>query len=174
MRVRRRVVVRQRALAFEALRAACSTPTADPRSTVTFELRLPLVLDEERTSPTCLRARLVDDLQVALNGVRPVEQERGERIRDAAVDAGCSAGSRRARRVEGEAAARTAGILRLQQHVAVVPPLAAKLHRVRAHQLGQRAGDVPGLLRPIPRLAGREAEQRIAVAADADLRERRW
>ena len=35
--------------------------------------------------------------------------------------------------------------------------------------------DVPGLLRPIPRLAGREAQQRIAkraaAAADADLRD---
>ena len=80
-----------------------------------------------------------------------------------------------ARGGEREPAARAAGILRLQQDVAVLPPLAAELDRVLVHQLGQRSHDVPGRLGPIPRLAGREAKQRIAkraaAAADADLRD---
>ena len=66
-----------------------------------------------------------------------------------------------ARRIEGEAAARTAGVLRLQQHVAVVPPLAAELDGVVVHQPRQRGRDVPGLLGSIPGLAGGEPKQRI-------------
>src|SRR5918995_1821831 len=46
-----------------------------------------------------------------------------------------------------------AGILSLQQEVAVVPPLAAELDGVVPLQLGEGRGDVPRLLRAIPRQA---------------------
>ena len=75
----------------------------------------------------------------------------------------------RAVRVEPEVAARAAGVLRLQQHVAVVPPLAAELHGVIAHQLGDRRRDVPCLLRAIPRLARGEPQHRAGVAVHVDL-----
>ena len=112
-------------------------------------------------------AGLVDDLQVPDDTVRPVEQERGHRIRDPRQ---CCRFARDtcARGVEIEAAPGAARVLRLQQHVAVVPPLAAHLDGVTAHQLGHCGRDIPGLLGPIPWLAGRESQERVGIAADED------
>ena len=114
-----------------------------------------------------LGAGLVDDLQVPADAVRPVEQERGHRIRDARQGRRFGRVTR-ARGVEVEVASGPARVLRLQQHVAVVPPLAAQLDGVAAHQLGHRRRDVPGFLRSIPRLAGREPQHRVGVTADAN------
>ena len=69
-------------------------------------------------------------------------------------------------RVEDEAAARAAGVLRLQQDVLVRAPLAAGFERVRPLHLRQRGREVPRLLGAVPRQARREPEQRIRVAAD--------
>ena len=62
-------------------------------------------------------------------------------------------------------------VLRLQQDVAVVPPVAAELDRVVAPQLGQRRRELPGPLGPVPRQAVDEADQRVGVAVvDVDGR----
>ena len=135
---------------------------------MTFEraCHLSWVNDEQ---PSVLRAGVVDDLQVALHGVRPVEQERRQRVGDTAGRRGLA---RRAGagRIEVEAPARAAGILRLQQQVAIVAPLATDLDRVSVQQPGQVAVEFHvfsdrshGWLAENPSSGSR-------VAADVDLR----
>src|SRR6185503_18371949 len=55
--------------------------------------------------------------------------------------------------------------------VGVLAPLAAHLDRVTGEEPRHASVDVVGLLPPVPRLARREAEHRIRIAADADLAE---
>ena len=68
-------------------------------------------MNEARNGPM-LGPRLVDDLQVAGDAVRPVEQEGRERVRQAGQGRGLGRRAR-SRGVEDEAAARPAGVLRL-------------------------------------------------------------
>jgi hypothetical protein len=77
-RVGRRLVIGERPGPFDALERLIELP---PQTQVEREVRtdLPLVLDEGGDRPVA-GARLVDDLEVALHGARPVEQERREQF----------------------------------------------------------------------------------------------
>ena len=125
-RVGRRIVVGQRAGALDPLERLIEFPA---QAEIERDVRpdFPFVLHERRDRPMP-GAGLLDHFEITLDGVGPIEQERRERVRNAGQRPGFGrrAGARRGER---KAAARAAGVLRLQEDVAVLPPLAADLDR---------------------------------------------
>ena len=155
-----RVVVGEAACPFETLERRCSTPSAArgrrSRSTAPATCRA-----RRGTSPSAWCPGSSMTLRSRCTRARPVEQERRHRVGHAAERGGLG----RQRRCRGVKLNRPRGppascvcssMSRLCRHS---PP---NFTRVRAHQLGQRRRDVPRLLGAIPRLAGREPEQRVA------------
>src|SRR5205814_7691427 len=80
--VRRRVVVRKRPLSQDAFERFVELPT---QAEIERDIRsyLPLVLNERGDGPMARAGRL-DDLEIALHGARPVEQERREGVGETA------------------------------------------------------------------------------------------
>ncbi len=114
----------------------------------------------------------IGDLQVAVHARRQVQQEAREGVGVAVLGSGVG-GEGGLRRVEGEPAAGAPVILDLEQEVAVVTDVEARLEGVIAPDLGEGGDHAPGPLRAVPGQAGREADHGVRVpvvdleAADA-------
>ena len=171
-RVGRGIVVGQAALIDEADHRRV---VLVPQSEVERQVRrhLPLVLDEREERPEA-DAR-IGHLQVALDERGNIEQERRERVREAGRG-GRIRRDRRLRCPELELPARAAVVLRLQQEVARVPQVLAKLDGVVPLHFREHARELHRALAAIPREAPGEADHRVAetqIGAEVDLRHAR-
>src|SRR4030095_14556281 len=106
------------------------------------------------------RAGLRNDGEITAETARPIQQERGKRVRQVRLRRRVRGRSRLAP-AEVEDTAGTALILGLKQVVPVMSIIAAGLDRVSAPEFGHRRRDIDGCLPAIPRQRRGEAGNRI-------------